>query len=39
MYVVFDNEKPGIGSIRGLNLGVVRPVIIQLADCNLRVVI
>jgi hypothetical protein len=27
---VLDKEKPGIGSIRGLNLAVVRPSTVQL---------
>jgi hypothetical protein len=38
MYVVLDKEKPGIGSIRGLNLEVVRPVTIQVTNCSFRVV-
>jgi hypothetical protein len=33
-----DTEKPGIGSIRGLNLEVVRPTAIQLTNCSFRVV-
>jgi hypothetical protein len=36
--LVLDKEKPGIGSIRGLNLAVVRPMTIQLTDCNFGVV-
>jgi hypothetical protein len=39
MYVVLENEKPGIGSIRGLNLVAVRPTTIQLTNCSFRVVI
>jgi hypothetical protein len=30
MYVVLDEEEPGIGSIRGLNLAAVGPVNVQL---------
>jgi hypothetical protein len=30
MYVVSDKDKPGIGSIRGLNLAAVRPTTVQL---------
>jgi hypothetical protein len=30
MYVVLDKEKPGIGSVRGLNLAAVRPMTVQL---------
>jgi hypothetical protein len=30
MYVVLDKEKPDTGSIRGLNLVVVKPMTVQL---------
>jgi hypothetical protein len=38
MYVVWDKEKPGAGSIRGLNLAAVRPTAVQLTHCSFRVV-
>jgi hypothetical protein len=38
MYVVMDKEKPGTGSIRGLNLAEVRPTAVQLTNCSFRVV-
>jgi hypothetical protein len=38
MYVILGKEKPGIGSIRGLNLAAVRLVIIQMINCSLGVV-
>jgi hypothetical protein len=36
--VILDKEMPGIGSIRGLNLVVVRPVNVQLTNCSFGVV-
>jgi hypothetical protein len=38
MYLALDKEKPCTGSIRGLNLAAVRPVIVPLTDCSFRVV-
>jgi hypothetical protein len=38
MYMVLDKEQPGIGSIIGLILAAVRPMSIQLTNCNFRVV-
>jgi hypothetical protein len=32
MYVLLDKEKPGIGSISGLNLATVRSTAVQLTD-------
>jgi hypothetical protein len=37
MYVVLD-KKPARGSIRGLNLGAVRPTNVQLTNRSVRVV-
>jgi hypothetical protein len=34
MHMVMDNEKPGIESIRGLNLVAVRPMNVQLTNCS-----
>jgi hypothetical protein len=36
MYVVLDKEKPGAGSITGLNLAAVRPTTVQLTNCSFR---
>jgi hypothetical protein len=38
MYEVLNKEKPGIGSIRNLNLAAVRPKTVQLTSCIFRVV-
>jgi hypothetical protein len=39
MYVVLDEEKPGIGNIRrGLNVAAVRSTTAQLTNCSFRVV-
>jgi hypothetical protein len=38
MYIVLDKEKPGIESIRGLNLVAVRPMNVQLTNCSFRVI-
>jgi hypothetical protein len=38
MYVKLEEEEPGIGSIRGLNLEVGRPTTVQLTNCSFRVV-
>jgi hypothetical protein len=38
MYVVLDKEKPGLGSIRGLNLAAVAPSTVQLTNYSFRVV-
>jgi hypothetical protein len=38
MYVVLDKEKPGIGSIGGLNSAAVRPTTVQLTNCGFRIV-
>jgi hypothetical protein len=38
MYVVLDKEKPGIGSIRGLNLAAASPAVVKVTDCSFRVV-
>jgi hypothetical protein len=38
MNVVLDKEKPGIGSIRGLNSAAVRPTTVQLTNCSFTVV-
>jgi hypothetical protein len=38
MYVVLDEEKPGTGSIGGLNLVAVRPTTIQPTNYSFRVV-
>jgi hypothetical protein len=37
MYVILDKEKPGIGSVRGLNMAAVRPKTIQLTDRSFRI--
>jgi hypothetical protein len=37
-YVVLDKEKPGTGSIRGLNLAAVRPTAVRLTNCTFRAV-
>jgi hypothetical protein len=34
MYVVLDKEKPGIGSIRELNMAAVRTTTVQLTNCS-----
>jgi hypothetical protein len=31
-------EKPGMGTIRGLNLAAVRTTIVQLTNCSFRIV-
>jgi hypothetical protein len=36
--MVLEKEKPGIGSIRGLNLAAVRPTAVQLTDFSFGVV-
>jgi hypothetical protein len=38
MYMVLDREKPAIGSIRALNLAVVRLTTVQLTNCSFRAV-
>jgi hypothetical protein len=38
MYVVLDKQNPDIGSIRGLNLAVVRPTTVQQTNCSFRIV-
>jgi hypothetical protein len=38
MYVVFDKEKAGIGSLRGLNSAAARPTTVQLTNRSFRVV-
>jgi hypothetical protein len=38
MYMLLDKEKPGKGSVGGLNLAVVRPTTVQLTNCIFRIV-
>jgi hypothetical protein len=38
MYVVLDKEKPGIGSIRILNLTEVRSTTVQVAKCSFKII-
>jgi hypothetical protein len=38
MYGVLDKEKPGRGSVRGLNLAAVRPTTVQLTKSGFRTV-
>jgi hypothetical protein len=34
MYVLLDEEKLGIGNIRGLNLAAVKSTTVQMCDCR-----
>jgi hypothetical protein len=37
--VVLDKEKPGIGSIRCLNLAALRPTTVQMINCSFGVLV
>jgi hypothetical protein len=34
MHVQLDNENPGTGNIRGLNLAAVKPTTVQVSNCR-----